>query len=291
MRTRRKPLTRKGAATPPRPCPCPVSARRGWRRRAQGEAAGIPRSPVRSPLPLRQGDRGRGHAVGTIGLAGALVLAALGCAGTARAQDWTASCASAQGQDKIVACTEALKSRPGDVELRRNLARGKLDIGDGIGGAGEYGAIAQERPDDALAWYEYAMALATDMRFADAVPVITHALELEPARVESNKIAVIVFEHTGHAADAYQADLRLAGQGDVIAMFDAGQALVEGRGVQADPPAGMTWLTRAAEAGHVAAMRALARIHGEGLYGLATDAAQAAQWSARAEQAAAKAGE
>jgi TPR repeat protein len=45
----------------------------------------------------------------------------------------------------------------------------------------------------------------------------------------------------------------------------------------------VAWFRRAAEAGHFGAMAQLAKIYGEGLYGVKPDPAQAAEWARRAE--------
>lgn len=212
----------------------------------------------------------------------ALLLLAL-CGPPALAQDWDAACAAARGQDKVVACNQALKAKPGDVELRRHLGRALLDTGDGLGGANEFGAIAEEKQTDARAWYEYAAALATDYRFADAAKAIARSLALDPRPYEANKIAVLVYERTGRDDEAYAANLRLAETGDRIALNDIAEALVDGRGVRADPPASVAWYVRAAEAGHFGAMSMLARIYAEGLYGQARDLDKARHWARKAE--------
>jgi TPR repeat protein len=201
----------------------------------------------------------------------------------ASAQDWARTCADARGQDKVVACNQALKATPGDVELRRHLGRALLDIGDGMGGANEFGAIAEERPRDARAWYDYAAALATDYRFADAAKAIARSLALDPRPYEANKIAVLVYERANRDTEAHAANLRLAAMGDRIAMNDIADALLEGRGVQADPAAAVPWLVRAAEAGHFGAMALLARVYAEGLFGQRRDAARAEFWNRKAE--------
>jgi len=213
----------------------------------------------------------------------AALVAAVAAARSGAAQDWDATCAGARGQDKGVACNQALKAKPGDIELRRHLGRALLDIGDGLGGANEFGAIAEEKRTDARAWYEYAAALATDYRFADAAKAIERSLALDLRPYEANKIAVLVYERTGRTAEAYQANLRLAAQGDRIAFNDIAEALVDGRGIKADPSAAVAWFVRAAEAGHFGAMSMLARIYAEGLYGQARDPALAQRWHRKAE--------
>jgi TPR repeat protein len=204
-------------------------------------------------------------------------------AGPALAQDWAARCVVGRSQDKVLACNQALKAKPGDIELRRHLGRALLDIGDGMGGANEFGAIAEEKQTDARSWYDYAAALATDYRFADAAKAIERSLAIDPVPFEANKIAVLVYERTGRAPDAYACNLRLAAMGDRIAMNDIADALVEGRGVAADPPAAVAWFVRAAEAGHFGAMSMLARIYSEGLYGQKRDPALAQRWHRKAE--------
>ena len=216
----------------------------------------------------------------TIPLALAALLVA---AASALAQDWRASCLTARGQDKLLSCTKALEAEPKDLALRRALARAFMDVGDGMGGTGEYGAIVQDRPDDPEAWFDYATSLATDYRFAEAAAAIERALKLDPNRAAAHKVAVIAYERVGRHEDAYASSLRLAGLGDGIGMYDVAEALLMGRGVKSDPAEAVTWYRRAAEAGHFGAMAMLAKIYGEGLYGQAKDPAQAAKWAKRSE--------
>lgn len=208
---------------------------------------------------------------------------ALLLASPASAQDWRQSCLTGRGQDKVLACTKATESMPKDLVLRRALARALMDVGDGIGGTGEYGAIAKDRPDDPRAWFDYGTALATDYRFGEAAVAIERALKLDPNHHEAHKVVILAYERAGRHEEAYTINLRLAGMGDAIGMYDVAESLLEGRGVKADPPASVPWFRRAAEAGHFGAMAKLAKIYGEGLYGQARDPAQAAQWARRAE--------
>ena len=215
--------------------------------------------------------------------AAAAWFAALLAASPALAQDWRQACLGGRGYEKVRACNEALKTAPKDLALRRALARASMDVGDGIGGTGEYGAIAQERPDDPQAWFDYGTALATDYRFNEAAVAIERALTLDPNHRDANKIAVLTYERAGRHAEAYASSLRLAGMGDAIGMYDVAESLLEGHGVKSDPPASVPWFRRAAEAGHFGAMAKLAKIYAEGLYGEKRDPALAAEWAKRAE--------
>ncbi len=208
---------------------------------------------------------------------------ALLLASPASAQDWRQGCLTGRGPDKVLACTKATEAAPKDLELRRALARALMDVGDGVGGTGEYGAIAKDRPDDPQAWFDYGTALATDYRFGEAAKAIERALKLDPGHRGAHKIAVLAYERAGRHEEAYAISLRLAGMGDAIGMYDVAESLLEGRGVAADPPASVPWFRRAAEAGHFGAMAKLAKIYGEGLYGQPRDAVQAAEWARRAE--------
>ena len=201
----------------------------------------------------------------------------------ALAQDWRQGCLDGRGQDRLLACAKALEAAPKDLALRRAYARAHMDVGDGTGGTGEYGAIAQDRPDDPQAWFDYGTALATDYRFKEAAVAIEQALKLAPNHRDAHKVAVLAYERAGRHEDAYAMNLRLAGMGDAIGMYDVAESLLEGRGVKADPPASVPWFRRAAEAGHFGAMAKLAQIYREGLYGQKRDPAQAAEWAKRAE--------
>jgi TPR repeat protein len=213
-----------------------------------------------------------------------LALPALAAPASVAAQDWRATClAAGGGQERVAACGKALVAAPGDLALRRALARAYLDVGDGPGATGEYGALAADRPDDAEAWFDYGLALATDNRLKEAAVAVDRALKLNPDDRQIRKLAVLAYEGVGRHADAYAASLWLADLGDAIAMYDVAVWLMEGRGVDADPPAAVPWFKRAAEAGHAGAMAALARIYAEGLHGQARDPAAAAEWAKKAQ--------
>ncbi len=73
----------------------------------------------------------------------------------------------------------------------------------------------------------------------------------------------------------------LAGKNDPIASYYLGVLFMEGRGAQVDREAGIWWLTRAAEHGHVGAQLALAIAYDLG-EGVAQDYRAAARWMTEA---------
>ncbi len=71
----------------------------------------------------------------------------------------------------------------------------------------------------------------------------------------------------------------------LISMFDLAGYFERGTGVAADPAQAFLWIRRAAESGHVYAMRLLTDIYLEGLYGQPPDDAKAEEWARRAHAA------
>jgi TPR repeat protein len=65
-------------------------------------------------------------------------------------------------------------------------------------------------------------------------------------------------------------------------MFDLALYYAQGRGIAPDATLAFTWFERAAEGGHVAAMRHVSALYQDGRDGAPRDPARAAYWAARA---------
>lgn len=78
---------------------------------------------------------------------------------------------------------------------------------------------------------------------------------------------------------------KLAADGDPEAQYRLGLSLEHGTlGTPKNVPEAIKWYQRAAGAGNHRAMRALARIYGQGAEGVASDPAQAHEWTQKADQ-------
>ena len=79
--------------------------------------------------------------------------------------------------------------------------------------------------------------------------------------------------------------LKAAAESGCVEAMDAwGVALCKGRGVKADPRAGVKWLLKAAKASYPPAMENLATCREQGI-GLAQDANKATEWRIRSRAA------
>jgi TPR repeat protein len=185
----------------------------------------------------------------------------------------------------VRACSAAVDAAPADVELRRRAAKvflGERWDDDAVVNLME---VVRLRPNEAAAHADLAAALATLNRFTDAVAPVERALALGADDLATLQLAAIAFRAGKRWSDLVRADLRAAAKGDRLAMYELAELYENGMGVAADPAAAYGWLTRAAEAGHIGAMDRLAEVHRDGLLGRPKDAALAAAWQKKADEA------
>lgn len=211
-----------------------------------------------------------------------LPLALLLVATPAAAESWHERCAAASAAAAFKPCEEALIDDPNDTLALKRLA----DIY--LGSHGEwravefYGRRIALQPDSAEAWFDQAAALATMWHFAEAIEPLRKALELDPGNLGTQRLAAIVFEQAGEAGEAFAAHRALAEAGIATGMYDLAKDYHFGRGTSVDGPQAALWYERAAEAGHVAAMQALAEYLPSGALGI-EDAGRADYWRQQAE--------
>lgn len=205
--------------------------------------------------------------------------------GAAAGDDVSARCLDQGDRGDYRLCERAVAAHPEDLRLRRALARALL-----VGGAEkravlEYDRVAQLAPDSAEAQFELAVALGALDHFEDAERPLERALALKPDYADAHRLAVILHQRLQRWERALPHALRLAEAGDPLAMHDVALAYEFGRGAPRDEALALTWLGRAAEAGHVGAADRLTQIYLEGLLGVPPDEAQALAWAAKARQA------
>ncbi len=194
----------------------------------------------------------------------------------------TALCARTAREGNFKACTRAVRDDPDDLDSRRNLAAAYLAVNDLENTDRVHREIVALTPDDPRAYYDYAAALSTFFEFKQAMEPVRVALRLAPDDLPTLRLAAIIFEQAKSYRDAFAAARAGAEHGEMLLMFDTAVYYQRGLGTPADPEAARLWFERAAEAGHVAAMETLARIHREGRDGAPIDAAKAEYWEKRA---------
>ena len=211
-----------------------------------------------------------------------LPLALLLLAAPAAAETWHERCAAAPAAEAFKPCEEALIDDPDDTLALKRLG----DIA--LGSHGEwravelYGRRIALEPDNPEAWFDQAAALATMWYFVEAAEPLRQALALDPGNVAFQRLAAIVFERAGPAEAAVAAHRSLAEAGIDTGMYDLAQDLHYGRGTPSDGAQARLWYERAAAAGHVGAMRALAEHLPFGALGI-EDPGRADYWRQQVE--------
>ncbi len=198
------------------------------------------------------------------------------------ADDWHARCAAAAPERAIKPCEEALIDNPADSLALKRLA----DLY--LGGHGEWHAIELYsrrillEPENPEVYFDQAAAFATMWYFVEASPAMHKTLELDPTNLQAQRLASVVFENSGEVEAAFAAHLALAEADIDTGMYDVARDFHYGRGTQPDFAAARLWYVRAANSGHVAAMRALGEYLAYGTLGI-EDPVSADYWHQQAE--------
>lgn len=193
-------------------------------------------------------------------------------------------CAKTAKDGEVAACQQALLEKAGDLEIRRHLAQAYLASNDALSAYRIYDEIRQQRPDDAKAQFDYAAALATFHDFELAAEPIRAAMRLAPDNLTTLQLAAIIFGQVRRYDEAFAAVGRAAELGDTVQMFALARYYEQGIGVTSDPKAARDWYERAAAAGHIGAMMALADVYAEGRLGVRPDLDRAEAWATRARR-------
>jgi Flp pilus assembly protein TadD len=127
---------------------------------------------------------------------------------------------------------EAVRLRPGDPSLRRNLALALLKSGRGAEAAAHYGRLVEWRPDDAESLTRLGASLLQARRPAEAAGPLERAVRLRPLEPEARYHLARAYTELGRAGDARAqaeairpVDARLAEQilANVTAHADVGR--------------------------------------------------------------------
>lgn len=215
-------------------------------------------------------------------LTGTLLAASLTATLPVAAETWSERCAAAAPSRALQPCEEALIDDPLDLVALKRLGDFYLGNRDEWKAVELYEQRLALEPENGEAWFDHAAALATMWYFADASPSMHRALALEPERELYHRLAVVVFEQSGEPEAAFRAHRALAEAGVEIGMYDLARDYHYGRGTAVDGEAAALWYRRAAEAGHVGAMAALAEHLPYGALGEAAPE-EAERWRREAE--------
>ncbi|MDP6390031.1 MAG: hypothetical protein QF654_09080 [Alphaproteobacteria bacterium] len=193
--------------------------------------------------------------------------------------------AGSGAMDSVETCRKAAAEVPRNVAVLRNLSTSLSSIGDFNGAVEVERRIVALLPDDARAHYDLAGTLGFVRRYGEAVGPIETAIRLRPGNIPSYQAAAIIYVRLGRISEAISVTQKAAELGDPISMFDLAGYFERGIGVDADPAQAFLWTRRAAESGHVYAMRLLASVYLEGGLGQPPDDAKAEDWARRARAA------
>jgi tetratricopeptide (TPR) repeat protein len=193
-------------------------------------------------------------------------------------------CAHTAKDGDIGACSDAIAADAGDIASLKNLALAFLSLNDGPNCFRLHQDVIARMPGDADAHFGYAVALATFRQYREAAAPAREALRLNPDDLLTLRLAYLVLEMVQAHDESYAVLTRGAAIGDRLMMFDLAQHLRGGRGGSADPVSARLWLERAAEHGHVMAMRMIGEIYRDGRDGAPRDPELAARWAERARR-------
>jgi TPR repeat protein len=194
----------------------------------------------------------------------------------------TATCAATARDGNVAACAASLAADPHNLATRKLLAHAYLSIHDGDNAFRIHREILALAPDDPDSHFGFAAALATFHDYKAAAAPMRDALRLNPDDRLTLRLAFLIFEMIRADRDAFAALHRAASLGDTLLMFDLALYYTRGRGVEPDAGAAFVWFERAAEGGHVAAMRHVSQLYRDGRDGAPRDPARAIYWSDRA---------
>ncbi|WP_119168759.1 hypothetical protein [Algihabitans albus] len=204
---------------------------------------------------------------------------------SSQASGWAQACRAAPRVAAVEPCGAALTADPSDIEAERRLAWGLLATYRETEAIDRFVTIARRRPDDPQAHFDAASVMTGLRMYPQAIPHLRRALALAPDLLRHQRLAAILFVHTGDWAEAHAAHRMLAVAGLPTGLFDLAQDFAQGRGVAPDQAEARHWYERAAEAGHVGAMRSLSEKLRYGAFGTPPEPQLAGRWQARAEAA------
>ena len=190
-------------------------------------------------------------------------------------------CAQRKDHRAIEICRLAAEQNADDPKVLKLLAKTLIEHGAFAEASEVQGTIAQLRPNDWAAQYDYAGTLGFVRRYNDAIAPIKRAIALRPDHIPSYQSAALIFTMMGRHAEAVPQTRKAAELGSSVAMFDMVRYYAEGLGVEKSDAEAFRWTKQAAENGHLLAMREMIEIFLEGRYGQAPNDTKAVNWATR----------
>ena len=220
--------------------------------------------------------RGKGILGCVLGLVLAVFVAG---PGSAAQDELRALCAKGAGNGDVTVCTAAAKAYPDDLTVQKHYGRALYVSGKYAEAITVFEELAKRQPDSARAHLDLAGVLASLKQYPEAVGPIRMALKIDPDSKVVHRTAAIIFRSVKLMEDAFASSLAGAKLGDHLAMYETAWLMFEGTGTKVDEAAGVVWLEKAAEAGHVSAMKEIAEIYLDGLRGQKPDREKAVKWA------------
>jgi len=211
-------------------------------------------------------------------------LLGLGAAPAVADTDAVHACAEGASKGAVEPCRDALDALPGNVEVRRNLAFGLLVAGQEAESLATYEAIAEERPNDAIAQFDYGVTLIALHHYEPGADALARAIQLDPNHLDAQLAAGIIFTQLGRREQAFDATRRAAELGSDLAMYELSEFYRLGYGTKRNDSEAFRWLLAAAGSDHVAAIDKVVEIYLNGGYGITPDAMQAEEWAWRGRE-------
>ncbi len=204
-------------------------------------------------------------------------------AGGALAQDADEVCTENYTEGSVEACQQAADAHPDDPQAFRHLAVSLTFIGAYNRAIEAQEHVVELAPDDPQAHYDLAVILGFIQEYPKAVEPIEAALELAPDNPAYWSAAELILLNAGHVDRAVDAARRGAELGDRTAMYNYAWHLHDGKGsLEPDPEAGFVWLERAADLGHMGALKQMVEVYLEGGFGQGRNLGRASKGRARA---------
>lgn len=215
----------------------------------------------------------------------AVLALALGLALGPAAADPLEDCLAAGRVEALAPCEAAARVAPDDPEIRRRLAWALLANHAETRAVETFAALAAARPDDPQAHYDLASVLLGLRMYEQALAPTRRALVLAPDRVAVLRLGATLYALTERYEDAFDLNMKMALRGVPTGLFAVAQDFTFGRGVPPDQRRARDWYERAAERGHVGAMRELAERLRYGAFGTPPEPDLADLWEDRAQAA------
>lgn len=194
-------------------------------------------------------------------------------------------CFENRGAAALRHCERLAAQRRDDYRVQRRRAFLYVEVNRYRDALAALEMIARRWPNNWRAHYDLANAYSFVRAYKNAVAPIERSLELVPRNREVLMLAATIYRVRNRDRAAFRAALTAARLGDRVGMFLTSYHYEDGIGTRKDINSAWSWLSRAAEAGHIAAMERVTQIYLEGGLGVAADDRKAEAWALKTYRA------